>query len=104
MTTYGDIASDKILKEGLAGFDATDQVETQYEGIGYLVSLICEGAVEDEVAVANVSLNDLVPALREALENDGDETVEIIISEVYIGTDTIEATGYETDTRIALND
>jgi hypothetical protein len=98
MTTYGDISSDSILKTALADLERTNE---DYEGIGHLVCILYAGVVEDEITVSgeDASRSDLIPLLQDALDNDisADSETEVWITEVYIGPDVIEATGYETD-------
>ena len=101
MTTYGDMASDPILKAGLAHIERTHE---EYEGVGLMVSVIQDGALEDEISISSDDawLGDIEQALQDALDQDitADENTEVWISEVYITQDCIEATGYTDVNRV----
>ena len=101
MTTYGDMASDPILKAGLAHIERRHE---EYEGVGLMVCVIQDGALEDEISISSEDawLGDIEQALQDALDQDitADEDTEVWISEVYIGQDCIEATGYTDADRV----
>lgn len=73
------------------GVDPTEAPE-DFEGIGWLVTVLWEGAVEDEWVVETRQKGDRqAAALVE--EFDGDP-LEVQLTEVYVDPDTIEATGH----------
>ncbi len=96
-----DEQNKSILRD--AGFDV-DKLEApeDFEGIGYLVTILWGGAVDDDWIVEGIGRAreqalELIKALSEEAEGTGDD-VEVTISEVYVG-DTIENTGYMDDER-----
>ena len=101
MTTYGDMASDPILKAALAHIERRHE---EYEGPGLMVSVIQDGALVDEISISSEDawLGDIEQALQDALDQDitADENTEVWISEVYIGQDCIDATGYTDVNRV----
>lgn len=80
------------------------EVGEDFEGIAYLVTELWEGAVEGEEIYA--SLDDA----RERAEQiaygnmEAGDPGEVIVSEVYVSEDAIEATGYFTDEHYSPED
>lgn len=81
-----------------AGVDPTEASEEflDEEGIAYQVTVLYQGALEDEWLVETMQKGfDQAEALSE--EYRGEEEWEFRVAEVYVGEDTIEASGYGVD-------
>lgn len=97
MTTYGKLASDEILKEALKGLK--QKTEEGYMGPGILVSVVYDGAIEDEISIAaedwqTIGFQELVARLQTALNKWGQSKTEVWTSEVFIDEKIAESTGY----------
>lgn len=82
-----------------AGMPTKEEALTplDFEGIAYLVGVIYDGALDDEWIVCE--LRDARKQAGAIIEEFDDPTLDVVISEVYVGEDVIEPTGYMVDER-----
>ena len=68
-------------------------VPDDYEGIAYNVSIIFEGALDQEWLVDSAGIAE-AQAERIVQNEPDEEGLEVDVTEVYVGADMIEGTGY----------
>lgn len=74
-----------------------DEPPEDYTGIAYSVAIIYDGALDSEWLVMELDVaRDQAQAVADDSEADKGR-LEVVVSEVYVGEDTIEGTGYMTD-------
>ena len=69
------------------------ELPEDYEGIAYNVSIIFSGALDQEWLVDSAGIAE-AQASRIMQEEPDEEELEVDITEVYVGPDSIEGTGY----------
>lgn len=88
-----DRSYERILED--AGIDLGEELPEDFEGIAYQVTIEWEGAVEDDWLLEDRFLAE--SQAEEIAEHYAGDNMRAVVSEVYVGGDTIEGTGYMVD-------